>query len=336
DNFGNHAYDMHDGIAPAATLYVQDVADGEDLVGLEEDLAPLFDAAYAGGARIHSNSWGDEDNTYGALARSVDEFVSEHRDFLVVAASGNLGTYGPNTVGSPATAKNLITVGAHSGMAIEDVAYFSSQGPTADGRIKPTLVAPGISIVSASHRNTCGTQSLSGTSMATPGLAGAAALVRQYFMDGYYPSGVATPAQAFVPSAALIKAVMLVGADDMRGAGTQGRLPANGQGFGRLQLSDSLLFADDARRLWVEEESDGLETDEEVAFRITLRGNGSLHVALTWFDAPASPGAAKILVNDLDLEVVGPKGTWLGNAPGRNGSKSAARPDNTNVEEVVH
>ncbi len=50
---------------------------------------------------------------------------------------------------------------------------------------------------------------LQGTSMATPLAAGSAALVRQYFLDGFYPSGAATPAAAFAPSGVLVKAVML-------------------------------------------------------------------------------------------------------------------------------
>lgn len=48
--------------------------------------------------------------------------------------------------------------------------------------------------------------------MATPVVAGSAALVRQYFTDGFYPSGRATPADALTPSGALIKAVMIAGA----------------------------------------------------------------------------------------------------------------------------
>lgn len=337
DKFSNNDYDVHDGIAPAAQLYVQDIAAGDELIGIEDDLSSLFDSSYLFGARIHSNSWGDQDNSYSSMSRSVDDYVNHHRDFLVVVANGNAGEHGANTVGSPATAKNVISVGALNGDAFEDIAYFSSQGPTSDGRVKPTLVTPGMNIVSASNRGSCKTQSLSGTSMATPSLAGASALVRQYFMEGYYPSGSANPENAFTPSAALLKAVMLVGAENMRGSSTLGQQPSNGQGFGRLQLSNSLYFVGDSKRLWVKDEDAGLQTDQEIAFRVTLKKSGALHVALTWLDPPATPGAGLALVNDLDLEVIGPNGRWLGNGSNRrHGAAKTETADKVNVEEVIH
>ena len=60
DKGSNRQYDTHDGMAPAARLVVQDIAEGSELTGLGDDLTDLFAAAYDKGARIHSNSWGDE------------------------------------------------------------------------------------------------------------------------------------------------------------------------------------------------------------------------------------------------------------------------------------
>ena len=78
----------------------------------------------------------------------------------------------------------------------ENLASFTSGGPTLDGRIKPDVVAPGHNIISAypltdaqvANGDTCGAVKMSGTSMATPVAAGAMALLRQYFTDGYHPS----------------------------------------------------------------------------------------------------------------------------------------------------
>ncbi|RYF11476.1 MAG: hypothetical protein EOO40_03265, partial [Deltaproteobacteria bacterium] len=89
DMGANSIYDMHDGMAPAARLVVQDVGNGADLVGIPDDLGELFARAYDIGVRIHSNSWGGGDNTYDAVARSVDRFVSTHPDFLPLFANGN-------------------------------------------------------------------------------------------------------------------------------------------------------------------------------------------------------------------------------------------------------
>jgi subtilisin family serine protease len=75
---------------------------------------------------------------------------------------------------------------------------------------------PGQNIVSANAGTTCSLLSMAGTSMATPIMAGTAALVRQYFRLGYYPTGAATGANAMRPSAALLKAVLLNSAVPVR------------------------------------------------------------------------------------------------------------------------
>ena len=79
---------------------------------------------------------------------------------------------------------------------------------------------------SASVRAACRVVEISGTSMATPIVAGAATLARQYFADGYYPTGRAVPSDGFPPSAALVKAALVNGAQPMRGFAESG-LPSN-------------------------------------------------------------------------------------------------------------
>ena len=91
--------------------------------------------------------------------------------------------------------------------------------------------------------------------MATPVVAAAALLVRQYFMDGFYPSGRASPSNSYTPSGVLLKGVLLGGAVDMIGT-LQGKLPLDGplgprQGFGRVNLTNSLGFSGGKNRLQV-------------------------------------------------------------------------------------
>jgi len=111
-------------------------------------------------AKIHSASWGELDNFYYTeFAIEIDEYMYLNDDFLYVVAGGNSGSYNRfNTVMSPGTAKNLITVGASESTGAdvyEDmlgpsyVADFSSKGPTMDGRTKPDILAPGYNILSA-------------------------------------------------------------------------------------------------------------------------------------------------------------------------------------------
>ena len=95
------------------------------------------------------------------------------RGVLVVVAAGNEGP-GPRSIDTPADADSAIAVGATD--SLRRIATFSSRGPTADGRIKPDVSAPGVAVVMA--RGDSGTIRGSGTSFATPLIAGLAALVQ--------------------------------------------------------------------------------------------------------------------------------------------------------------
>lgn len=143
-----------------------------------------------------------------------------------------------------------------------------SRGPTKDGRQKPDVLAPGHYILSAgalpNEVGECdpafgtvepgGTQdgllSMEGTSMAAPALAGAAAIVRQYFNDGYYPSGKQNDQDIIEnPSSALIKGIIMNGAQYLQGVQNEfkGVTPVEPydetQNFGRISLKDSLYIA---------------------------------------------------------------------------------------------
>jgi serine protease AprX len=111
-----------------------------------------------------------------------DEAVTQAGVVICVAA-GNTGP-GARTIGSPGCARFVITVGASDDN--DKMARFSSRGPTADGRIKPDLVFPGVGIAAAQAAGTRlgpvvdeGYIAIDGTSMATPHAAGVATLMLQ-------------------------------------------------------------------------------------------------------------------------------------------------------------
>jgi len=175
------------GVAPGANLVGVKVLDregyGDDsdvIAGL--DWCLLNKDAYE--IRIISMSLGDDNNTDGTtlLEQACDAAVDG--GIVVCVAAGNDGS-GNATVGDPACAKKVITVGS-----VDDsmtIAPSSSRGPTADGRIKPEVCAVGVSVVSA--RAGGGYTTMSGTSMATPHVAGAAALILEHNPD-LVPPGV--------------------------------------------------------------------------------------------------------------------------------------------------
>lgn len=353
DNDANPlTHDPGDGMAPGAKLVVQDggyaVDDCADLPALGcpvVDLTPIFDQSYQQGARIHSNSWGDRENfspqnTYTAACVDVDDFMYTHPDFLIVFAAGNGGP-GNDTVGSPSTAKNTISVGAtQRASAAESIAGFSSRGNTADGRIRPTVTAPGQGIVSAANDgniNTmnCATQGSSGTSMACPGVAGLAALVGEYYTAGYYPSGARNPGDGFTPSAALRKATLVNSGREMTG---ETAIPSRAAGWGRVTLGDTLAFRGGDRDLFVVDERTGFAPGATTPDTYTVDVRGSLFAlkaTLVWTDPPSSPMAAVNLENDLDLIVSGPSGTYLGNVFAAGVSVAGGLADRLNVEEQV-
>jgi subtilisin family serine protease len=240
------------GMAPGAGLVVQSLYTSTSPGGITvpSDLRDLLSPAYTVGARIHSNSWGVAHNRYDTWAQTADQFVWDHPDMLVVAAAGNGGIdrgadglADPGSLYSPATAKNVLAVGAAESLRLgqgdtatygqhgpefpanpvrddlisdepEGLAAFSSRGPAADGRIRPDLVTPGTNLISArSHHPSAAYPFIyddhyafySGSSQAAPIASGAAALARQWLARGGLDD----------PSAALVRALLIHGATDL-------------------------------------------------------------------------------------------------------------------------
>lgn len=242
-------------------------------------------------------------------------------------------------------------VGAHHG-AGQDLypgqygrnylAFFSSNGPSSDGRVKPDIVAPGLSVLNAralplqtgecdpSGINLSAGQGIDGvnyrygTSFAAPVISGMAALVRQYFMEGFYPTGSRNSSNLFLPSGQLIKATLLNGAQPLVGyqpfnfdtgafetpvsllSGNLGY--DNQQGYGRAILQPSLsLF------------SSGFRIRNIVFDRVQISNNQVHNIfimidstncdasvfsaTITWADPPAVSGCVNCLLNNLDLTV---------------------------------
>jgi len=273
------------GTAPKAKLFFQSLLDSEGgLGGLPLNLGDLFDEAYQTGARIHSNSWGSATGSeYTINSIEVDEFVANHRDMLIVISAGNegqavirnfskVGYVDFLSIGSPASCKNALTVGASrsnrasggfsqlsygqawptdfpdppislekvSGNS-EAIAAFSSRGPCLDHRIKPDIVAPGTDIVStkssrAPLRNFWGSYPGNPNYAYMGGTSMAAPLVAgcAALVREYYKTS-----RFHDPSAALVKATLINSARWLTGQDSKADYPLAPnfhQGFGCIYM----------------------------------------------------------------------------------------------------
>ena len=170
------------GVAPEASLYSARVlrSNGE---GMMSDVMAGIDWAVDQGAQILSLSLGGPGPSDGVDALSEMCEAAVEAGVIVCVAAGNDGPI-PYSVGSPGCARQVITIGACNDL--DRVADFSSRGPTADGRLKPDIVFPGVDVVGARAAGTvmgapldAYYTSASGTSMAAPHAAGACALLLQ-------------------------------------------------------------------------------------------------------------------------------------------------------------
>ncbi len=294
--------------------------------------------AHGFGARLHSNSWGSSsDNSYNAWARDIDQFTRENEeDFVVVAILNGSALSQPGSILSPENAKNCLASAATQDTPNQEMHGSGARGPTTDNRQKPELWFPGCPN-SANVNTACGVVNRGcATSWSAPAATGLATLVRQYFAEGRYPTGAPVPANAFTPSGALLKAVLINSAVDMSGfTGYYG----THEGYGRVLLDQAVYFTGDTRRTIVRDvrNADGLSTEQldSVSFEV-LSSAEKLKIALVWTDVQATVGTSFAPVNNLNLIVRDPSNNTLrGNVFSGAESISGGSSDPRNNTEVV-
>jgi hypothetical protein len=297
--------------------------------------------------------------TYDRATRDSSSFYAGNQQLLYVAAAGN-NNLTPGAISSPGTAKNVLTVGATENVRAEgiadgcgittgdnadDIATFSARGPTSDGRAKPDLTAPGSHVQGAASLDpnyngsgVCGglfgnayyppgqtfyTWS-SGTSHSTPAVAGAAALLYEY-----YGRVLETDTN---PSPAMLKALLLNTPRYLTGSEANDTLPGTAQGWGgvdlRRVLGDSPIYVNDQDILFT------ASGQEHRVSGTVADPNEPLHISLVWTDAPGNTIGASY-VNDLDLEVTIDENVYRGNVFAGAESVSGGSFDNKNNVENI-
>ena len=355
---------IYKGMAPNAKLAFFDIGidnKQQDLTVPYDFSETLYPPAYQAGARIHTNSWGGG-YLYDSFTITTDQYLYEHDDFLAIYAAGNSGSSGSETVVSPALSKNAVSVacsqnGHSSGHSIDRISSFSSQGPTADGRLKPDISAPGESLTSALARNegspgsSCNLASKSGTSMAAPVIGGSTALIFQYFTDPRFWAALCNPRYrfcrrgAFSPKGTLLKALILQSGSPLasyNGRVTLSNPPDVYQGYGRMDLSlllPTVASDNESSSFTLYVDQGQLRELTERRYTVAVASSSQqLKVTLSWFDPPNEVFAGKYLLHDLDLVVEDPSGqyTFYGNSPNRDGIPAVgASRDETNTNEQV-
>ena len=283
---------------------------------------------------------------YNSNARDYDIVAHNAPHYLIVKAAGNdrgdgptSGSYpqdGPYDCISPlGVAKNVLTVGA-----VEDIingystpsdvvmSSFSSWGPCDDGRIKPDLVANGVSLYSCSDASTSGYNTLSGTSMATPSVTGSLILLQQHYQNLNGTGNLMT--------AASLKAVAINTCDE---AGPNiGPDYMFGWGLMNTAKAAALISKDKISKVIFEESLSNGGT-----YQKTIQSNGTepIRVTIVWTDVAGTPTANMLdptdamLVNDLDIKITKDSYTYYPWKLNRNSPSAAATNNSKNSVDNV-
>ena len=383
------------GVSPKARIFATKVSNSTSFT-FTETHKNMVQEARSFGASVSLQPWGRGTRTFNpntgefsdppAYSTDAAEFdgltrVANGDNFnpqsmLFVFSAGNFGWFCDmfgcmmveKSISNPGLAKNVISVGAFTGSPPEggkrrDPVQNTSRGPTQDGRIAPTLVAPGMGITGMASQSE-GYQNGSpvfypagqtlytrgnGSSHAAAQVAGGAALFTDWWQRfNNYSS---------TPSPAMIKAALINSAEDEQGGSYPVFIPDGMMGEGAPEY-DTVDFAPDPNQGWGGLNLDTLIPDpggenkyiffdqdtktfnavaqewEETIYAIDQ--DTPLYITLAWTDPAAAPAASKALVNDLDLIVTnGADQIIYGNAFRKGWSGAGGSPDRVNNVEVV-
>ncbi len=362
------------GVDPAARLGASRIFDSSGKLASPLRFKDVASAAYAHGARISNNSWGNSSNNYDAGAQEYDSLVRDaqpsvpgNQEMVFVFSAGNGGPGGH--VSSPGTAKNVITVAASENYRpdgvdscnldgegnigpegaddAQDILRYSSGGPTSDGRAKPDIAAPGTHVYGAASQASgfFGDGLCPGAGVFQPPNQRLYTWSSGTSMAAPHITGAASLVRRFfvsrnllgdsrAPSPAMTKAYLINSASYMTGENSLGNLPGERQGWGLADLSRAF---DTRRRELIDQTTLFTETGQTFEIQGSIADRSApLRVTLAWTDAPGSL-IGPAIVNDLDLEItVGGVTVYRGNRLEGGYSIADGDPDRLNNVESIY
>ncbi|HKA17172.1 MAG TPA: S8 family serine peptidase [Blastocatellia bacterium] len=362
------------GVDPNARLGASRIFNQNGKLPAQLSFTSVASAAYAGGARISNNSWGNSSNSYDASSQEYDSLVRDaqpsslgNQQMSFVFSAGNLGPGG--YVSSPGTAKNVISVGASENYRpegtdacnldgqgsigpdgannVRDILRYSSGGPTFDGRAKPDLCAPGTHIFGAASQTSgfFGDGLCAGAGLFQPPNQTLYTWSSGTSLAAPHVSGAASLVRRYIatrnllgdhrpPSPAMVKAYLLNSASFLTGENAGGNLPGDRQGWGLPNLSRAF---DNAKRELIDQTTTLTATGQTFELHGSIADRSlPLRVTLVWTDAPGSL-VGPAIVNDLDLEItVGGVTVYRGNRFAGEYSFAGGDPDRINNVESIY
>jgi hypothetical protein len=245
----------------------------------------LTQNSYGSGSPFCTSSTEGGD-AYDLTERNRDLLINNNPSLLHVFSSGNSGTLcgGFRNITNKADKNNLVCANLQQDGVTMNTG--SSRGPVLDGRLKPEISGIGTSVLSTTPNNQYGT--LSGTSMATPGVSGTLSQLYEYYKRRNEGNN---------PPSALMKAIACNTADDILNPG-----PDYVAGFGRINGLRAAKVIE-TNQFTVNSLTNGQTRDITLA---VPAGTSEIKVMLAWNDPAAAANANPALVNNLNLQVIDP------------------------------